>query len=342
MRRLATLIRLDAKHALRHKLVHVTVALALLFGALIAFVLPEQLEHQSHDLLLDASEGGRFAALLDAVDPSQVFTQREALREAVAEEPSALGIVFEGSSEAPRATVYVQGNESPERLALIDTGVDAMWRGAAGSPPLPAPTVLDPGAQKPAFDLMFLPILFAVDLCLLGFMFGAVMVLQDKQSGIVALYRVSPGRALDYLLAKLTVNLGLSALNLLILVGVAAPALLLEPRLYAIVLPCCAGMTALGMGLAAFFRDIAQFFYPMAAVGLLAATPMYVVFSPSPGLAWTRWLPSYHALFGAEAVFFTKDAAVIAASTTYSLLFAAAMISLSALALHRRLLSEAP
>jgi hypothetical protein len=45
----------------------------------------------------------------------------DARREAVADDPASLGVMFEGTPEAPAATVYVQGNESPRRLALIHT-----------------------------------------------------------------------------------------------------------------------------------------------------------------------------------------------------------------------------
>ncbi|MCA9696318.1 MAG: hypothetical protein KC431_02250, partial [Myxococcales bacterium] len=44
IRRLRTLLVLDAKLALQHKLVHVTVAVALVFGLLIRLALPAEVE----------------------------------------------------------------------------------------------------------------------------------------------------------------------------------------------------------------------------------------------------------------------------------------------------------
>ena len=41
---LTTLVRLDAKLAARTKLLHVTVGVALVFGALLAFAVPDQLD----------------------------------------------------------------------------------------------------------------------------------------------------------------------------------------------------------------------------------------------------------------------------------------------------------
>ncbi|MFO7566120.1 MAG: ABC transporter permease subunit [Enhygromyxa sp.] len=340
MRRFWTLLKLDAKLAARHKLVHVTVVIAALFGLLIAFVFPAELAHDTTDYLLDATEDGRFAALIEAAPGEAVMSDEQALREAVAGDSTSLGVKFSGTPEAPSATVYLQGNEGPRRRALIETGVDAMWQHVGMARPATPPTVLDPGAEKPPFNQLLIPILFAVDLCVLGFMFGAVMILQDKQHGTVRVFRVGPGTGLDYVASKLSVNLGLSLLNLLILVGLGAPWALAEPGLIPLVLLTCAGMTLLGMGLAVFFRSIAQFFFPLAAVGLLGAMPMYLVFTPAPALAWTACLPTYHVLFGAEAIMFSGEQAVIRAAFSFCSLFALVAAGFCGAAVYSRLMRE--
>lgn len=340
MSRWWTLVKLDATLAVRHKLVHVVVIVAALFGALIGFAAPEQLEHGGIDYLVDATPDGALRELLAEAPAERVFDSRERLREAVASERNSIGIVFEGSAETPRATVYIQGSESPARRALIRTGVDAVWQhvGAGQGPPTP-PTVLDPGARKPAFSDSLVPILFALDLCILGFMFASVMVLQDKEQGVIGLYRVSPGGTIAYVAAKLTVNLGLSLLNLLVLVALAAPWALAKPAVYLVALLGCAGMTLLGIGLAVFVRNLAQFMYPLIVVGLLAATPMYMAFSPSTKLAWTWWLPTYHVLFGSEAAMFGGGPALRSA-LLFNFGFLLTMALFAGFAVERRLMKE--
>jgi hypothetical protein len=261
MNRFSTLLKLDARLAVRHKLVHVTVIIAAVFGLLIAFVVPAELG-----------------------DPTDLV-----------------------------ATQSLATNP---------------------------PTVLDPGAEKPPFNQLFVPILFALDLCVLGFMFGSVMLLQDKQHETIRMFRVGPGTSLDYVASKLTVNLGLSLLNMVILVGIVVPSALLQPSLYLLVLGTCAGMTLLGMGLAVFFRNIAQFFFPLTAVGLIGAMPMYVVVSPSAALAWTEWLPTYHVLFGAEAIMFTGEQPVIRAAMLFCLGFFLVAAGFCGAAVHNRLMRE--
>lgn len=269
MNRFVTLLKLDAKLAFRHRLVHVVVIIAAIFGVAMGWIFPSELDPGSVDDL--------HAATAMALDASE----------------------------------------------------------------MPAPTVLRPGSVKPPFNELFLPILFAVDLCVLGFMFGSVMVLQDKEYQTIRFFRVGPGATWHYLASKLTVNLGLSALNFAILVGLGVPRAAGEPGLFLLVLGICAAMTMLGIGLAVFFRNLAQFFFPLAAIGLLGAMPMYLVFNPTAALDWTRWLPTYHALFGAEAILFTGDSETIRTAFGYMTVFVVLTAILCVVAVHQRLMKEA-
>jgi hypothetical protein len=259
-----TLVRLDAKLAVRHRLLAVALVVATVFGLLLRFLVPTELEHAMPDL-------------------------------------------------------------------------------AAGLE-LPAPTVLDPGAAKAPLDQQMLFLLFALDLCLLGLMFGAVMVLEDRRTEAIRFYRVSPGGTAAYVASKLTVNLALSLLNLVILVGLAAPQMLMQPKLIGLNLLLCSGMTLLGIGLAPLTRGLAQFFFPLLAIGLISALPMYLIWSPAQGLEWTWCLPTWHALFGSEAIALgagrpAAEALALEAGL-YGLVFFMAALALALVTVNRRLMQE--
>lgn len=261
-----TLLRLDAKLAVRHKLVHVMLVVAIGFGALIGLAVPEQ-----HDFL------------------------------------------------------GMDGMDGLERIGLDEA--------------TPAPTVLEPGAVEPPFDDLMLLVMYALDLCLLGFMFGSVMILQDKEQGTIRYFRIAPGSALQYMAAKLTLNVGLSLVNLVVLTAFVAPSALAKPGLYALTLSICAGMTALGMTIAVFMHNISQWFFPAIALSLIGTLPVYLMFTPTQSLAWVRWLPTYHILYGSEAVMF-GDAEVATTSLVYALVFAAVTAAVCCLAIRGRLLRE--
>lgn len=264
MKALIWLMKLDAKLAVRHRLLAVALGVALAFGLIVRLLVPRELDHDLPDL--------------------------------------AAGI----------------------ELRL--------------------PTVLDPSATKLALDDQMLLLLFALDLCLLGLMFGAVMVLEDRRTGAILVHRVTPIGTLRYVTSKLAVNVGLTFVNYAVLVGIAAPALLLRIDLLGLVLLLCAGMTLLGIGLAPLSRGIAQFFFPLIVIGLVTALPMFQIWSPAKGLAWTRALPTWHVLFGGEAVAFGEGRPAAAAlahdAWIYGLVFLLATALLALLTVHNRLFRE--
>lgn len=260
----STLLRLDAKLAVRHRLLTVALVVATVFGLLIRLLVPAELSP-------------------DIVDPS--------------------------------------------------AGLQ-----------LPAPTVLDPGARKAPLDQQMVFLLFALDLCLLGLMFGAVMVLEDRRTEAIRFYRITPGGTVAYVASKLSINVVLSLLNFLIVVGLAAPAMLTEPALIGLNMLLCAGMTLVGVGLAPHTRGIAQFFFPLLVIGLVSALPMYLIWSPAQGLEWTWLLPTWHALFGSEAIALGAGRAAAEAlareAWIYALVFFMGSLVFALVSVERRLLRE--
>lgn len=260
MTRLLALLRLDAKLAVRHRLLAVTLAVALVFGLLVRLFVPAELHH--------------------------------------------------------------------EGLAL---------------PPaeLPLATLLDPSASKPRLDHQALLLLFALDMCVLGLMFGAVMVLEDRRTETIALHRVTPIAAHHYVLAKLLVNLGLTTLNYLILVALIAPAWLSNAGLAGLVLALCAGMTLLGIAIAPLARSLSHFFFPLMVIGLVTSLPMLQIGSPARGLDWSRALPTWHVLFGGEALALGGGRAAARAlghdAWIYALVFVLVTAALALASVHLRL-----
>lgn len=262
MTRLIALLRLDARLAVRHRLLAVTLAVALAFGLLVRAFVPSS--------------------------------------------PS-----------------------SPE-LALEATSLA-----------LPVATILDAAASKPSPAEQALLLLFALDLCLLGLMFGAVMVLEDRRTETIALHRVTPIGAHHYVLSKLLVNLGLTALAYAVLVGLIAPSLLGHAGLAALVLTLCAGMTLLGIALAPLTRSLSHFFFPLVVIGLVTSLPMFQIWSPARGLDWTRVLPTWQVLFGGEALALggarPAARALVHDAWLYALAFVLGTAALALASVHTRL-----
>ncbi|MEM9491241.1 MAG: hypothetical protein AAGC55_18985, partial [Myxococcota bacterium] len=282
------------------------------------------------------------AEALRAAAPDTVASDEAEARAIMAADSARVAIVLTGTAREPSARILHQGFESTETLALLRVGADAMWShlGQSERPVQHRIETLEPAPQAVPLGQAWLPVLFAIDVVLLGFMFGSVMLLQDKESGALGFYRATPGGAVHYIASKLLVNLGLIALNIAILVGLVAPHRLATPMMWLIMVVAGAGVTLLGLALAVFFRGLSSFFYPFALIGLVAATPLYAFVSPSIDAPWMQWIPTWPVLFGSEAALFGGDPAAIRSALLYLVPFTAIAGAACALAVRHRLLRE--
>ncbi|MGF1464707.1 MAG: hypothetical protein ACFCGT_01110 [Sandaracinaceae bacterium] len=198
-----------------------------------------------------------------------------------------------------------------------------------------------PRAPVP-FHGRFVPLLLGLDVVLLGLLFGGVLVLQEKAEGTVRAYRVTPGGPGPYLASKVLVCAGLSVLNTLLLVGIAAPQGLASPGLWFLVLGVALTFSLVGIGLAPFFTNLSSFFYPLALIGFALSLPMMAYSSPSLGLDGLRVIPTYEVMFVGLELLFPSGVGVdwaLTGSIVVGPLLAAACLAF--LTIDRRLLREA-
>lgn len=300
-------LRLDGKLTVRHRFLHVVVLMAAVFGLLVRFALPDELSHPSlvwiHDEARPVTHEAAF--LLESED---------ALRKKLAEDKDAVGLSLDDEGGLK---LILRGSEDEGARALARTEAELRWlalRGVA-MPEAHDTTTLRPPSAPPPFSLTTLPILLAVDVIFMGFLFASVMLLQEKQLGTVRFFRVGPTSASLFVASKALVNLGLSVLGTLVLFGVAMPSGLDEPWLWAFVVIGSLAMTFLGMGLAAFFRNLSGFFYPLMVVGMLSSLPMAGYLMPTLDLGPLALFPTACVMTGVrEALFPTGASAVVLSS----------------------------
>lgn len=324
-------LALDTKQMVRHRFVHVVLGLTLLFGGLLRLA-PDELAHPDLVFVADRAHPVDDAAASQYADPA-------VLRQALEEDEEAIGMIL-GDGEAE---VILRGGEGPKVRALALAQAELTWLRARGLT-LPAAhdvATLGPPRRPAPFGGSLIPLVLALDTAVFGFLFGAVLVLQEKAFGTVRLYRVSPGGTSAFVASKLLVNLGLAAAAVLVLVGVARPAGLLSAPLWGLALLAAAATTLLGIGLAAFFRNLAGFFYPMAGVSLVLSLPMAVYLVPSLHAPLLGWLPTHDLMFGArEALFPVGHDGVVASSLGTLLAWAAGLAVFAHLAIGRRVMRE--
>ena len=153
--------------------------------------------------------------------------------------------------------------------------------------------------------------LFRSEVLVLGFLFVAVFIFQEKSEGSIRAYRVSPGGTATYILAKTLVFM---ALGVVYGLGLVTAAMGFSVNYGALLLLIVLGVnlyTFLGISVAVFFRNISEWFF--TGVLLLAinmaplASLMFPMFSPR----WLTWLPSYPVVFGLSEALFPSGRSIL-------------------------------
>jgi ABC-2 type transport system permease protein/fluoroquinolone transport system permease protein len=200
---------------------------------------------------------------------------------------------------------------------------------------------LRPTAGKVPFNRGIVPLVITFDVVLLGFMFVAVMVFQEKQEGSIRAFRITPGRPLEYIISKASVNilLGLLYTFLLILVVTGIPDRLF--LLVVVVILCSLLMTLTGLLLSVFFNNLSEFLFVAVFISALFTLPMISYFQPSFAPSYLQAIPAYPVLFGLREILFPTGNEALIASVIRTLTAETVIVAIAAYgAVQRKLMKE--
>lgn len=312
---LFNLFRQDLTISLRNSLVWFMGFTALLMIVLVRFALPSdfQLEQQRMYWYDGTQENYLGAALEQMGLGDYILESPQALEEKVAQNPGAIGVIYQGSITHPRVTLITNGEISAQSLALVEASLEQIQAGLLGATDRRGFTIqtLNPGGKPIPPNMASVPILLTFEVLITGFMLVAVLMFQEKQEGSIRAYRISPGTTAAYIFSKTLVFtlLGLvyGTVFVLATMGLAVnwPALLAAMALGA------AFYTLLGIALAVFFSNLSEWFVPGFALLVLNFLPIisYAVPTFSPRLL--TLVPSYYAVFGFGEILFPTGASLL-------------------------------
>jgi len=309
VRRLSTLLRQDARIALRHGFHYVILFLAILFVGLLNYAVPAEVKLTPTEYFADLTSDKAMETYLRAegLGADRFLPGREALEQRVQGKENSIGIIMEGSVAEPVFTIIHQGTEAPEVLNILDATLEELVDLLRGDvrPEVSRIEYLRPPVAPIPFNQGLVPVVLSFEVVLLGFMLVAVLVFQEKQEGSIRAYRVSPGGTLEYILAKTGVNVLLSVLYSLLIVPFTLGLGVNYPSLLALVVLVSLLMTLVGLATSVFFNNISEFLF--LAVGLILAVfmlPIISYFFPSFAPSFLTWIPSFPAVFGAREILF--------------------------------------
>lgn len=308
MKKFLSLFNQDLKIITRSGFHYALIALAIVFIAITNFALPESLDLAPEQLFYDGTEGRVFEQLVSetGLQDDRYYTDYSQFKKQLQDSAVEVGIAATGTfphiqfeiisktelGEKTLNTIKSALQLLTDTMANRDTGKDISF------------TYLREQTDPMPFNLSLVPIFITFEVVMLGFILIAVLIFQEKEEGSIRAYRVSAGKATEYILSK---SLIIALMGLVY--GIITTLLTVGPQLNYLILSAIillAGllMTFLGLGLSVFFKNISEFLVVSVAVMLVIQLPLVSYFNPSFSPWFIRLLPSYPVLFGIREIIY--------------------------------------
>lgn len=284
----------------------ITLAVMVVLYWVLPLLLPEDVSFSSAQVFLDETDGTVVERFLleSGADPEIFLETEEGLEAFVAERSGRIGIKVTGnSSELHYSFVFHDrpGERTVKILQAVLASVTASITGEEYGAPFSVETLRSP-SDPPAANETMVAVMLAFEVMILGFLFVAVVVFGEKQEGSVRAYRVTPAGLTTYVVSKTLVFTLMSTVYGLLLVLFTFGIGVDYGSLLAILFPACALMTLLGLGIAAFFRNISEWFVPgvlILGINMLSIIPYQM---PTYSAKFLTYLPGYIVIFGISEV----------------------------------------
>ncbi len=343
MKALWTLFKQDALLSWRNGLILVTVVtLAIIIGLywLLPLFVADELTLGPSQLYFDDTSDRSVSELLAGAEFAE---SREELELAVADADGLVGIVASGDRRSVEFEIVYKHVPDSAQVNILEAAlreIAATLRGEDRAERIDSRS-LRPGTPALTANQGLITVMLAFEVMILGFLFVAVVVFGEKTEGSIRAYRVTPSGLANYVISKVAVFTILSTLyGLVMVVATIGPRAL--GQLLPVLLISTALMSALGLGVAVFFKNISEWFVTgvvALSINMLAILPYQI---PTFSARWLTFLPGYAVIFGATEILFPTGEVGFAQPMYLTLgVWLVAALVFAAVAVRRSIMREA-
>jgi ABC-2 type transport system permease protein/fluoroquinolone transport system permease protein len=290
----------------------VVLALAVLLAGAVNYLFPEAVSFTANEYVVDHTPGGLIETELKKEGRTEhVLPSEQALLARLEEDSRGVGLVFSGTAAAPETVLYLQGYEPESSVNALKAAVDSLWlqAGAGGQPSTHQLELLRPESSKPPFNLSLIPVVLFTEVISVGFIFAAVMVLEEKTEGSVEAYRVAPSGAWLYITSKSAVNVLLAVIYALAVILMTLGWVPAVPQVLLITALASLLVTLFGLWLSTYFNSLSDFMYVLIVFSIVLGLPVAAYFVPAFKLKVLELIPSYQLMFSVRELLFPSGKA---------------------------------
>jgi ABC-2 type transport system permease protein/fluoroquinolone transport system permease protein len=340
MRAFASLLWLDLRNVWLSLFPLVILASVFFQGAILRWAVPEKFEHEPTIYLVDNTSDRSFERMISNA-PELALASSKELQAWAAQDRSRVGLIFSGSRHEP-AVEIVHAAESDVgmlQMARVQAGVFWSRIGGLGWARGHRYTHLGEDRKPSPFNEGLMGVLLAVDVAISAFLFLAMMIFEDKQTGAIEAIKVSPVGTLSYLGAKVIATLIHSLPPAVLLILMVMPEAISSLELWSVLVVATLAFSFAGAILGVMLKSLFDgvFWVVLASCALLL--PLFAYLLPALDQLWMHFVPTWGALYGVRSALFPTGRSDDAWMAVFSMLPALILLALIAASLvHTRLL----
>ncbi|MBN2218940.1 MAG: ABC transporter permease [Kosmotogaceae bacterium] len=291
-----------------------TVTLAVAYFLLMTFLIPEDLSTNTQLILLTENE--EIARAIEASDRSSeaslsFVSSRDELYESLNRSFSSIGIIMSGDTASPSFELIFQGHEDTKTRELVKLMVAHLLHGS-NNQPISSDNVQylqrkqDDGLDIP-FNKSFLPIFLMFESIMMGMIMVFAMVFSEKSQKTLDAFAVTPGRAWEYLGAKVILLIILGIIFAIILTALAVG---LQAKYLQLILIVSIGSflsTSVSLIAASFYENLSQSMAAMLTLTVIFSLPMLSYYMEGFSPWYLRILPTFPIIFSLKGAVFPNQ-----------------------------------
>lgn len=301
MAKLWTTFLKDAKLSFQGLYFYIEIGLALIFIAVMLFVVPENFDQTQKAFIfanVDESVLDQLSDEWSEVDPSYFVDSRQNLEAALEEDRSAVGVELRQEDGKLVFDFVLQGHESPAMKNLLKGTLEASFlTQIPGFETQVEESVLEPDAKRLSDRENVLPIYLTVNMGLMGLFIIAAYIFLDKDEGVIKAYAVAPVRIWQYLASKVMIMMLMGILTSLLVVVALTGFKVNFILLLGLIVAFNFFGSALGLLLSSFFDSMTKAMGALYAAVMIMILPVISYFAPSFNPVWIRFFPTYPMMF---------------------------------------------
>lgn len=308
MRKLWMTFLKDAKLSFNGLYFYMEIGMALIFIAVLLFVIPENFESSQKFYVameLEGTDTDAVQRLMGSSDDVTVVDNRSEIESAMKKDRSAVGAVIRKNENKFVYEMILQGYENESMKNLIRAGIEGeVLSQIPGFSSEITVRTLEMNSEKLSDRVNLIPVYLTMNVGMMGLFIIAAYIFLDKEEGVIKAYAVAPVEVWQYLASKMMIMLMMGLITSFVTVLAIVGFNINYLYLLGLIVAFNTFGSALGLFISSFFNTMVKAMGVMYVFIMMMMLPTISYLMPSFNPVWIKVFPSYPMMFSLRELMF--------------------------------------